>query len=348
MKPIEFKNNIALEGTTIREAANILQHEAAKIVLVCAADGHLVGTVTDGDIRRAVAGGVPSDLPLSAIMNKSPLVAGPNADYWAIQAQMRDNILRCMPQVDESGKIARLHVLHGTGETQRLPNTVVLMAGGLGMRLRPLTETMPKPLLKVGGKPVLQHTLEHFISQGFNNFLFSVNYLGHMIEEYFQDGARWNVKIDYLRETRPMGTAGALSLAPPQEHPIIVMNGDIISKVEIADHIEDCTGDTLAIVGVREYSHTVPFGCLDVSDGRILRLVEKPTSRYLINAGIYILSPEALTYLPENARYDMPSLLESIISDDKSVTHFVITEEWVDVGSVDDLTWARQLYKDQG
>lgn len=340
----ELKENILDRNASLRDAATLLQKSPTKIVLICDSDGLLLGTITDGDLRRSIVANMSPDGPATSVMNSKPLVAGPRDHYWSIQARMRENLIHSMPQVDEAGRLVQLHRLHGTGDVEQLPNTVVLMAGGKGVRLRPLTDNTPKPLLTVGSKPVLQHSIEHFISQGFNNFIISVNYLGHMIEEYFQDGSRWNVNISYVREDKPLGTAGALSLIPPQEHPLVVVNGDILTKANLSDHLQACNNDVLAVVGVREHSHTVPYGCVDISEGFVTGLSEKPTTRYLINTGMYILSPAALDYLPPDSFFNMTSLIEVLIMDKKRVKHFVVTEEWIDIGSVEDLSWSRRLY----
>jgi dTDP-glucose pyrophosphorylase len=340
----ELQENVLDGSASIRDAAALLQKSPVKIVLICDAQGFLHGTITDGDLRRSIVANMSPDSPVTVVMNSRPLVAGPKDSYWAIQARMRENLIHSMPQVDEGGRLVRLHKLHGTGDVELLPNTVVLMAGGKGIRLRPLTDNMPKPLLTVGTKPVLQHSIEHFISQGFNRFIISVNYLGHMIEEYFGDGSRWNVEIDYVREDKPMGTAGALSLIPPQEHPFAVVNGDILTKANLSDHLQSCNDEVLAVIGVREHSHTVPYGCVDLKDGLVAGLSEKPTTRYLINTGMYVLSPAALSYIPNDTFFNMTSLIEVLLMESKRVKHFLVTEEWIDIGSIEDLSWSRRLY----
>jgi dTDP-glucose pyrophosphorylase len=340
----EFRESILAVGASIRDAATLLQRRPIKIALICDADGLLLGTVTDGDLRRSIVAGFAPEDPVSKVMNAKPLVAGPTDHYWAIQARMRENLIHAMPQVDEEGRLINLHGLHGSGDVEQLPNTIVLMAGGKGIRLRPLTDNIPKPLLMVGSKPVLQHSIEHFISQGFNKFIISVNYLGHMIEEHFGDGSRWNVEIEYVREDKPMGTAGALSLMPLQEHPFAVVNGDILTKANVSDHLQSCNDDVLAVIGVREHSHTVPYGCVDLKDGLVAGLSEKPTTRYLINTGMYVLSPAALSYLPRDSFFNMTSLIDVLLLENKRVKHFLVTEEWIDIGSVEDLSWSRRLY----
>jgi dTDP-glucose pyrophosphorylase len=340
----DLKESILGEAASIRDAALLLQRRHIKIALICGSNGLLLGTVTDGDLRRSIVSGFSPDDRATTVMNAKPLVAGPNDHYWAIQARMRENLIHAMPQVDKDGRLLKLHALHGSGDVEQLPNTIVLMAGGKGIRLRPLTDNIPKPLLMVGTKPVLQHSIEHFISQGFNRFIVSVNYLGHMIEEYFGDGSRWNVEIDYVREDKPLGTAGALSLIPRQEHPFAVVNGDILTKANLSDHMQACNDDVLGVVGVREHSHTVPYGCVDLKDGLVAGLSEKPTTRYLINTGMYVLSPAALSYLPGGSFFNMTSLIDVLLMESKQVKHFLVTEEWIDIGSVEDLSWSRRLY----
>lgn len=340
----DLNESILGPTASIHDAAELLQRQHIKIALICDGDGLLLGTITDGDLRRSIVSNVSPNDPAISVMNKHPLIAGPDDHYWAIQARMRENIIHSMPQVDGAGRVVRLHKLHGSGDVEPLPNTIVLMAGGKGVRLRPLTDNLPKPLLTVGSKPVLQHSIEHFISQGFKRFIISVNYLGHMIEEYFGDGSRWNVEISYVRETKAMGTAGALSLMPPPDHPFAVVNGDILTKANLSDHIESCGGDVPAVIGVREHSYTVPYGCVDVEDGFVKGLSEKPTSRFLINTGMYILAPEALAYVPKDSFFNMTSLIEIMAMEKRRVRHFLVTEEWIDIGNLEDLSWSRRLY----
>jgi NDP-sugar pyrophosphorylase family protein len=222
---------------------------------------------------------------------------------------------------------------------------VVLMAGGRGSRLMPLTQDTPKPLLKVGSKPLIERQIEQLVGQGFRRFFISLNYLGHMIEDYFGDGSRFSVRIDYLREDKPLGTAGSLSLLQKIDEPLIVMNGDIITKanfVAMLAHFHD--EGVAATMGVREYLYTVPYGCVRINGAAIAELEEKPTFRHLINAGIYVLSPDSLSLLQRNAYCDMPQLFNAVIDSGRKANTFHITEEWIDVGQKEDLLWAQKLF----
>ena len=328
----------------IKEAAEVLQNHEIKIVLVCDQNRRLLGTVTDGDIRRMILQGITPELPVTRIMNSSPKVTTQHENKWELREYMRHAVIRHLPELDEKGRVINIFHLDAPEDISPLDSAVVLMVGGEGLRLRPLTENCPKPLVKVGSKPVLERIIELFISQGFHRFYLAVNYLGHMIEEYCGDGSRWGVDIRYIHEEKPMGTAGALALLEAQEHPFIVMNGDIITKTNFRALLEPCVGDVLAVMGAREYTYTVPYGCLSVIGDEIIRIDEKPVQRHFINAGLYAFAPEVLDYLPQNQYFGTPDVFASLIQAGKSTRYFHITEEWIDIGTMDDLAWARQLY----
>jgi NDP-sugar pyrophosphorylase family protein len=223
-------------------------------------------------------------------------------------------------------------------EAPERENWVVLMAGGLGTRLAPLTDNCPKPLLKVGNKPILETIIENFISHGFKRFYLSVNYKAEMIEEYFGDGSRWGAEIRYLREDKKMGTAGALGLIPePLTQPFLVMNGDLLTKVNFSQllnfHQEQNAHATMC---VREYDFQVPYGVVSVDKHRIKSIEEKPVHRFFVNAGIYVLDPEAVSLIPADMPYDMTSLFEQMTANEREVIAFPVREYWLDIGHRDD------------
>lgn len=327
---------------SIRRAAEILQSQELKIVLVCDAQQKLLGTVTDGDIRRAVVQALDFATPVETVMNTTPRVTHRHDNPDELTDFMRREVIRHLPEVDEDGRVVNIFLLDSTEDLEARESAVVLMAGGQGLRLRPLTENTPKPLLLVGGKPVLERQIEHFRRQGFRRFYISVNYLGHMIEEYFGTGERWGVKIQYLREKKRLGTAGALSLLEPQTRPFIVCNGDIITKTSFANLLSCFEEDDVkGTIGVREFATTVPYGCVDVEQGRIVSIREKPTVRHLINAGVYVLAPEVLEHIPTDEFCDMPTVFNQLIDRGEATNVYHITEEWVDIGRIDDLEWAQ-------
>ena len=261
---------------------------------------------------------------------------------------MREAVIRHLPEVDAEGHVVDIFFLDGPERYEPLPNAAVLMAGGRGERLRPLTSEKPKPMLMIGGKPVLERALEHLIDQGFRRFYFSINYLGHVVEEHFGDGSRFGVTISYLRETAPLGTAGALSQLEHQLHPVLVMNGDLVTKAHVRAIMETCNAGVDAVMGAREYAYTVPYGCLEVDDTRIKNIHEKPTEHRYINAGIYGLVPDALKYVRANERLDMTELFRRLIEDRRDVRFHPIAEEWIDIGNRDDLAWAERLFESAG
>ena len=334
---------------SIQDAAKILQGQEIKIVLVCAPDRRLLGTVTDGDIRRAVGEGRDLSATVAKSMNQFPKTTGNHSNPDELADYMRREVVRHLPELDSEGRVVNVFVLDGLENPSAKDSAVVLMAGGEGLRLRPLTENTPKPLLKVGNKPVLERQIEHLRSQGFRRFYLSINYLGHMIEDYFGDGGVWDVQISYLKESKPLGTAGALSLLEPQSRPFIVCNGDIITKTSFGNMLTCFEEDNVhGTIGVREFSNTVPYGCGQLKDGRIVSIREKPTFRHLINAGVYVLAPDVLKLVPEDEYYDMPSVFIDLIRRGLPTNVYQITEEWVDIGRVDDLAWAQQHFGPDG
>ncbi|MCG3201677.1 MAG: Glucose-1-phosphate adenylyltransferase [Gammaproteobacteria bacterium] len=342
----QILNAITVPPTArIRQAAKIIQENPVKIVLVCDESGRLLGTVTDGDIRRAVLQSADLDGTVDSIMNRHPKVARRSDNRRALREYMRTAIIRHLPCVDKDMHIVDLILLDEVEDVRPRAAAVVLMAGGRGQRLMPLTEKTPKPLLKIGEKPVLERQIEQLAGHGFTRFYISINYLGHMIEEYFGNGERLGVDIRYIREAAPLGTAGALSLLEPQQDPIVVMNGDIITKADFAtmvDYFEE--EKVVATMGVREYFYTVPYGCVNVNGSAIIDLEEKPTFRHLISAGINVLNPRALEFVPKGEYLDMPQLFSTLIESGCKTNTFQITEEWIDIGHKEDLTWAQKVF----
>jgi dTDP-glucose pyrophosphorylase len=329
----------------IREAARVIQAQDIKFAIVCDADGKLLGTVTDGDIRRSLLSEIGPNEPVERIMNRQPQVTRRHDDPIKLRQQMREAVIRHLPEVDADGHVIDIFFLDGPERYEPLPNAAVLMAGGRGERLRPLTTEKPKPMLSIGGKPVLARALEHLIDQGFRRFYLSINYLGHVVEDHFGDGSRFGVTISYLRETAPLGTAGALSQLENQQHPFLVMNGDLVTKAHVRSIMELCNAGVHAVMGAREYAFTVPYGCLEVENGRIRGIHEKPTEHRYINAGIYGLVPDALRYVRADERLDMTELFRRLIDDRKDVRFHPIAEDWIDIGNRDDLAWAERLFE---
>lgn len=320
-----------------------------KICLVVDEGGCLVGTVTDGDIRRAVLRSLPLSATAAEIMNRDPVFAhvGDTADR--IREMTFRRPLRQIPVLDDGRRIVGLvdmDTLHAAPRTR--PNGVVLMAGGRGNRLRPLTDLTPKPMLTLGGKPVLELIIERLTTFGFKKFHVSVNYKSSVVKDYFGDGSRKGVEIAYLEETTRLGTAGALSLLPEvPKDPLLVMNADLLTSIDFASllmyHHENADDATMC---VREYEMSVPYGVVNLNETRIKSIDEKPIHRFFVNAGIYVLEPKTLSYIPKGVFFDMPDLFARIVADGGIANAFPIREHWIDIGQKEDLARAMSMVEE--
>ena len=339
----DWRKVLVSSDITIRETIRVIDSGALKIALVVNDGNRLIGTVTDGDIRRGILRGCSLEDRVAEVMNATPTIAIQNEGREKILMLMRQKQVFQIPIVDGDGSLVGLEVLENILETPRHDNWVVLMAGGLGTRLKPLTDEIPKPLLKVGGKPILETILENFLEYGFTRFYISVNYRAELIEEYFGNGSRWGAEIQYLREDRKLGTAGALGLLPARPAaPVLVMNGDLLTKVNFQQlldfHLEHRAQGTMC---VREYDFQVPYGVVKLDKHRIYSIEEKPVQRFFVNAGIYVLEPDVLDLIPKNAYFDMPTLFEKLVEQQKETAVFPIREYWLDIGRIDDFERAK-------
>lgn len=338
--------NIAVQPhSTVKETLQVMDQSALQIALVVSAEHQLLGTVTDGDVRRGLLADATLDSPIEQVMNADPKIGLNTEAESAWLKTIQQFQLRHLPIVDEQRIIQGLFYQKKTLET--LPNAVVLMLGGLGSRLRPLTEDMPKPMLLVGEQPILETIVKHIAEQGFEEFYFCINYLGDKIRAYFGDGHHLGIRIHYIEEQERMGTAGALSLLPTRpKHPFIVMNGDLLTKVNLkallAFHQKHQNSITTC---VREYAQQVPYGVIEMEGHQVKQLVEKPVYRYFVNGGIYALSPEVLDFVPQNTFYDMPTLIDDVMAHKQAVGGFPITEYWMDIGQMPDYIQAQADYE---
>lgn len=334
----DWKNVVVASTTTIRNTIEKIDASALQIALVLDQNNKLLGTITDGDVRRGLLKGITLDDAAAKIMNVNPIVAHTNESRDSILSLMRTKKLHQLPVIGESGIIEGLEIIDDLLQPVCRNNPVVLMVGGMGTRLRPLTNECPKPLLTVGGKPILETIIENFIEHGFRRFYLSVNYKAEMIERHFGDGSHWGVEISYLRETERMGTAGALSLLPSGiTEPIFVMNGDLLTKVNFK-HLYSFHREhkAQATVCVRNYEFQVPYGVVRVDKHRLTGIEEKPVHQFYVSAGIYVLEPDTLAMIPEKTFYDMPMLLESLLDRKFETSVFPIREYWLDIGRIDD------------
>jgi dTDP-glucose pyrophosphorylase len=308
----------------------------------------LVGVVTDGDIRRGLLRGVTMSSRVSQVMN-------PNYAFWhcdqpieAAVSFLKSISRRQLPIVTADRKLIDVILLDQVDFVQK-PNPVVMMAGGLGTRMRPLTNSLPKPMLKIGGKPILENLLERVIQQGFRNFYFCVNFCADQIQEHFGNGDRWNISIAYLREEQRLGTAGGMALLKSHlrgdELPIVVMNGDLITSADISSllvHHEVQKSD--ATMCVCQYKYQVPYGVVNTKDMHIVGLEEKPVHEYIVNAGIYAINPVCLELIPPGTYFDMTQLFEALLKNKMRTAVYPLQDYWLDVGRPEDYEQARQLF----
>jgi dTDP-glucose pyrophosphorylase len=334
----DWKQILVTPYTTIRETIQTIDTSSMQIAIVVDNSQRLLGTVTDGDIRRAILKGVSLENRVETIMNSNPLSVRLDEDQKQIFRMMQLKRLRHIPIVDDEGRVQGIKLWDELIEEQINDNWVILMAGGLGSRLQPLTNDCPKPLLKIGSKPILETILESFIEYGFHNFYISVNYRADMIKDYFGDGSRWGVHIRYIHEDKRMGTAGALSLLPEQPtKPIFVMNGDILTKVNFQQLLDfHNEHEVSATMCVREYDFQVPYGVVKMDKHRLMAIEEKPVQHFFVSAGIYVLDPNVLQFIPPDKFYDMPSLYDFLIKQNYEAAAFPIREYWLDIGRMDD------------
>lgn len=323
---------------SIQELIQVIDAGALKIALVVDEEHRLLGTVTDGDVRRGILDGISFDRPARDVMNPEPTVSQSSEGREQLIQRMRQKQISQIPVLDHYGRVIGLEILEGLLQPSWRDNQVVLMAGGLGTRLRPLTDDSPKPLLKVGGKAILETILENFREHGFRSFYISVNYHAEKIEEHFGDGSFWGVEIRYLREKQRMGTAGALSLLPEFPlQPSIVMNGDLLTKVDFGNLLDfHREHRAVATMCVREYDFQIPYGVVRVDGHRLIAIDEKPVQRFFVNAGIYVLEPEAMELIPVGSPFDMPALFEKLLELRKETVVFPIREYWLDIGKMSD------------
>lgn len=318
---------------SIIDALSFLNAKAIGVLLIADEQDRLLGVVTDGDVRRAILARRSLEDPIATIMNRNPITAEHGSGMRNIRSKMWMNKLRHIPIIDTKGHLVGLEVVGPLRQQSSIP-TVVIMAGGLGTRLRPYTEHCPKPLMKVAGKPILEHLITALESQGFKKIIISVNYKSEMIQNYFGNGEQWGVAIEYIKESHRLGTAGALSLIEElPDSPLLVLNGDVLTdtnfKALVQFHHENNSDITVAIT---EMTYQVPYGVVHIDNARLLSVHEKPKQKFFVNAGIYVITPELTRVIPKNSYFDMTELVELAQTDHQHVTVFPIHEYWRDIG----------------
>lgn len=334
-----WEKTILKPTDSIKRAIKVLDDGGMRIALVLDDDRKLKGTITDGDVRRALLNHCSLETLVTEIMQKTPTTAWVNDTYDEILSLMKSKDLLQIPLLDQDECVVGLETLQELIDGIKYDNPVFLMAGGFGTRLYPLTKEKPKPLLNVGTKPILETILNQFIESGFHDFYISTHYKAEMVREHFGDGSRWGVRIQYIHEEKPLGTAGALGLLPDDitKLPVVMMNGDLLTKVNfehlLAFHNEQ---KGLATMCVREYDFQVPYGVIETSAHRITSIVEKPVHNFFVNAGIYVLEPELVQQVNGIEYLDMPNFMEQQIEQGEKIYSFPIHEYWLDIGRKDE------------
>jgi len=335
---------------TIREVMACIDGNAQGIALLVDGEGRLVNTVTDGDIRRAILAGLEVDLPAQVLVDRrresprpAPVTVAEGTPEERILELMNQHVLRQVPVLDGSGRVVGLTLMADLVKEQGLPLRAVVMAGGFGRRLRPLTDEVPKPMLPVGDRPLLELVLEGLRESGIHRVHLSTHYKGKMIADHFGDGSDFGLDIQYLEEDEPLGTAGALGLMEPTDEPVLVVNGDILTGLDFRAMLDFHREHRATMtVGVRQHEIAVPYGVVEAEGERVTRIREKPRIRHFINAGIYLLQPEAISLLAEGRPADMTDLIQDLLREGRLVVCFPVREDWIDIGQIDDYLAARQ------
>lgn len=341
---ITWRDAIAPMGASLRDIVAVIDKAGVQAALICDDSGRLEGIITDGDVRRALLRGMSLDEPTTDIVNRQPMVIANSDGRARALALIKRFGVNQIPVMDDEGHVVGLETLFEHSSKEADDVTVVIMAGGLGSRLAPLTDTLPKPLIKVGDKPILETIVEKLAAHGFSDLYMCVNYKAEMIEGHFGDGANWDVNIAYIKEEERRGTAGALALLPERpKGPVVVLNGDLLTSVDFNALLEfHRMNGAPATMCVREYTVQVPYGVAELEGHHLAGLSEKPEHRFFINAGIYVLGPEAMDKVPASGFFDMTTLFEQLLETTPRPTVFPIREYWLDIGRIDDLERARR------
>jgi len=331
------------QSMKVMDAIQALERGATGIALITDNNDHLLGILTDGDLRRAYLEGATLDSPILPFINRNYVSVTPEAGRAEVIDLMQARVIQAIPIVGPDRRLLGLHTMHEVFGGRDRSNWTVVMAGGRGSRLNPMTETVPKPMVKVAGRPILERIVLHLLSFGIRRIFLSVNYMAQVIVDHFGDGSRFGCRIEYLREDQPLGTAGGLSLlGKAPEDPLLVLNGDLITEANLGDLLDfHQKGGYIATMGVRQYIHQIPFGCVDLDGTLLRRLQEKPVLDRWVNAGMYVLDPALLARIPRKA-FDMTSLFENCIERGEPVGAFKVMEDWIDVGNHDQLLRAQQ------
>lgn len=327
------------ETATILDGMKQLTTHVMDILIVVNAHDKVIGLITDGDIRRGLVSGKSQNSQIREVMSKDFLFATEEDDRAFLLDKMVARQIRHLPVIDKEGHLKGMHFLsHMIGHKQR-PNTAVIMAGGKGMRLRPITENCPKPMIKVAGRPILERLVLHLVSHGITDIYIAVNYMGEVIEGFFKDGADYGCKISYLKEKEALGSGGALSLLPKRpDHPFLVINGDLITDLDVGAMIDfHEKSQSCATIASKQIFSKISYGVIEKDGDQLIGILEKPTIKHEINIGSYVISPECLEYIPQSENFPITDLFSILQNKGKKLFVFEMAEEWIDIGQHDDL-----------
>ena len=334
---------------SITEALQAIDEGGIHVALVLNDDNQLIGTVSDGDVRRAILNGIPLSEAVSNIMSRKPITAKQSDSEETVKYIALKNTIHQVPIVDDDNHVVSIKLIEDFMLDEVKSNKVLLMVGGLGTRLRPLTDKTPKPMLKVGNKPILETILKQFKVHGFKDIILCVNYKSEVIEEYFGNGTDFGLNIEYIKEEKRMGTAGSLSLIKEKlTEPFFIMNGDLLTNInfnQLLKYHQDLSSD--ATMCVREYNFQVPFGVVEIhNDHNIKSVTEKPNHKFFVSAGIYMCNPSVLDHIPEDRFYDMPTLFQDVIAKGLNAVSFPVHEYWLDIGRVEEFEKANDEFNE--
>ena len=334
----KWKETILTTEATIKDVLKNLNKSGSRITLIVNNKEEFQGTISDGDIRRALIDRAEQNSSIQKIISKNSLMVSPEIKHEIVLDLMVKNKIQQIPIINENKKIVGLYLWDEIAPNKKIPNTMVIMAGGKGTRLGKYTKNCPKPLLPVNGKPMLEGMIERAKLQGFESFLISINYLGQMIKDYFSNGKKWNVKIDYINEDQPLGTGGALKLISPKlKLPFVVSNCDIMTDFHYGELLDfHCNHNAEATMAVRNHEWENPYGVVRTNGVDIIDFEEKPVVRSHINAGVYVLEPSAINVIKKNEKLDMPDIFERVKGKNLRTIVYPIHEPWLDIGIPED------------
>lgn len=338
---------IVNKGFTLKDALRKMDEEALGILLVVDSDGKLFGTLTDGDLRRAILSGFSLEDTIEGSIHQNPVSAKNTMTRDEVKDIFIKKAIRHLPITDENDIPVDIITINDILLDKGKENPVIIMAGGLGTRLKDLTKEIPKPMLKIGQYPILHHIINNFKQYGYNRMFLSVNYKSEIIENYFQDGYAHGVKISYVKEHKRLGTGGGIRLTKDfMDKPFFVINGDIFTNLNFESMMEfhETNGFDIT-VGTRKHTYQIPYGVIDVSSSTITGLREKPELEYLINGGVYCLNPKVIQYIPEDEYFEITDLINLCINKGHKIGSYEIVDYWMDIGHINDYYRVNEEYE---